>query len=93
MLGTVSSDEAEYLIKVSCDSGVEGKVKKIILDYIESKKIILKDIKIHKGRTKTQPTVIDAVLLSKRDKRIEDIVHKIAKDSKINGILWEMIKG
>ena len=93
MLNNVENDEDEYLLKVSCDADAEDSAKKVILDYIEAKKIALKDLKIHRGSTKKQGVTIDAVLLSKKDKSIENIAHKIAKSTKINGVMWEIIKG
>ncbi len=92
MLDNVDRDFDEYIIKLSCDVGKEDSVKSALLKYIETKKLTLKDLKIHKGTAKRHDTVMDAVLLSKKGKSIENIAHKIAKDTKINGVMWEIMK-
>lgn len=91
MLDNVATDENEYVVKVSCDSANEDNVKNVILDYIETKKLNLKDIKIIKSANKKAHTEIYAVLLSKKDKKVEDIAHKIAKKSKIHAVMWEQV--
>lgn len=92
VLGNVSTDQDEYLIKVSCDVGNEATIKKLILEYIENKKLTLKDIKIHKGLVKKQDTFIDVLILSKKNKQVENIAHKIAKDANINTVNWDVFK-
>lgn len=92
MLDSTASEGTEYLIKVSCDSGKEEKVKLIILKYLEAKKLTLKDLRINKSFSKKGDTHIETVITSNKNKVIEDISHKIAENSDINGITWDIIQ-
>jgi len=92
-LNKVSPDKREYVLKITCDTFQEENVKWILLKYVESKKLNLKDIRIHRNNRKglSQESYLDALILSNKNENIDDVSHEIAKEAKINSIMWETL--